>query len=42
MEANCGSYHDPDGGILARMLAAECEVTARIERAAELEQLAKY
>jgi uncharacterized protein YecT (DUF1311 family) len=41
-EANCGFYHDPDGGTSARMLAAECEVTARIQRAAELEELAKY
>ena len=41
-EANCGFYHDPDGGTLARILAAECEVTARMERAAELEELAKY
>lgn len=41
-EANCGFYHDPDGGTLARMLSAECQVSARIERAAELEELAKY
>jgi uncharacterized protein YecT (DUF1311 family) len=41
-EANCGFYHDPDGGTVARLLAAECEVTARIDRAAELEELAKH
>lgn len=41
-EANCGFYYDPNGGTLAHMLAAECEVTARITRAAELEQLATY
>jgi len=41
-DANCGFYHDPDGGTSAPMLAAECEVTARIQRAAELEELAKY
>jgi uncharacterized protein YecT (DUF1311 family) len=41
-EANCGFYYDPDGGTSARMLSAECEVTARIERASELEDLAKY
>ena len=38
-EANCAFYYDPDGGTLARMQAAECGVTARIERAAELEDL---
>lgn len=41
-EANCGFYYDPDGGTSARMLSAECEVTARIERASELEDLASY
>jgi uncharacterized protein YecT (DUF1311 family) len=40
-EANCGFYYDPDGGTMARMQAAECGVTARSERAAELEILAK-
>lgn len=40
-EANCMFYYDPDGGTMARMQAAECGVTARIERAAELEDLAK-
>jgi uncharacterized protein YecT (DUF1311 family) len=40
-EANCTFYYDPDGGTMARMQAAECGVTARIERAAELEALAK-
>lgn len=40
-EANCAFYYDPDGGTMARMQAAECGVTARIERAAELEDLAK-
>jgi uncharacterized protein YecT (DUF1311 family) len=41
-EANCAFYYDPDGGTSARLLSAECDVTARIERAAELEELAKY
>jgi uncharacterized protein YecT (DUF1311 family) len=40
-EANCAFYYDPDGGSMARMQAAECGVTARIERTAELEDLAK-
>jgi uncharacterized protein YecT (DUF1311 family) len=38
-EANCGFYYDADGGTMARMLSAECEVKARIVRAAELEEL---
>jgi uncharacterized protein YecT (DUF1311 family) len=38
-EANCAFYYDPDGGTMARMQAAECAVTARIERAVELEDL---
>lgn len=41
-EANCGFYHDPAGGTVAQMLSAQCEVTARHNRAAELEELAKY
>lgn len=41
-EANCSFYYDPDGGTLARMMSAECDVTARILRAAELEELAKF
>jgi uncharacterized protein YecT (DUF1311 family) len=41
-EANCGFYYDPDGGTSARMLSAECEVTSRLQRASELEDLAKY
>ena len=40
-EANCAFYYDPNGGTIARMQAAECGVTARIERAVELEDLAK-
>ena len=36
-EASCGFYCDPAGGTSARMLGAECTVTARIERAAELD-----
>jgi uncharacterized protein YecT (DUF1311 family) len=40
-DANCAFYYDPDGGTMARMLAAECGVTARIGRATELEDLAK-
>lgn len=38
-EANCTFYYDPDGGTMARMQAAECGVTARIERASELDDL---
>lgn len=41
-EANCAFYYDPDGGTMARMLSAECDVTARIQRAIELETLAEY
>jgi uncharacterized protein YecT (DUF1311 family) len=41
-EANCGFYYDPDGGTSARMMSAECDVTARILRAAELEKLLKF
>jgi len=41
-EANCGFYYAPDGGTSARMISFECEVTARILRAAELENLAKF
>ena len=40
-EANRAFYYDPNGGTMARMQAAECGVTARIERAAELDDLAK-
>lgn len=40
-EANCGFYHDPDGGTSAVMLSVECGVTARIERTSELEQFLK-
>jgi uncharacterized protein YecT (DUF1311 family) len=40
-EANCAFYYDPDGGTMARMQAAECGVTARIERTTELEALAQ-
>lgn len=39
-EGNCGFFHDLDADASARMLAAECKLTARIERAAELEKLA--
>ena len=41
-EANCGFYYDPNGGTSARMLAAECDVTARVLRAAELEELGRF
>jgi uncharacterized protein YecT (DUF1311 family) len=41
-EANCAFYYDSEGGTMARMLSAECEVTARIQRAMELEALARY
>lgn len=40
-EANCAFYYDPDGGTTTRTQAAECGLTARIERAAELEELAR-
>lgn len=40
-EANCGFYHDPDGGTSAVMLSVECGVTARIERTSELERFSK-
>jgi len=41
-EANCGFYYDPSGGTSAPLLSAECDVTARILRATELEDLAKF
>jgi uncharacterized protein YecT (DUF1311 family) len=41
-EANCGFYYDPDGGTSARMMSAECDVTARILRTKELEDLSNF
>ena len=41
-EANRSFYYDSDGGTSARMVSAECDATARILRAAELEELAKF
>ena len=39
-EANCAFYYPPDAGSLDRIMAAQCQVNARVERAAELERLA--
>ena len=36
-EANCGFYHDPNGGTSARQFAYQCSIDARASRAAELE-----
>ncbi len=41
IEANCGFYHDPDGGSVALMMAAQCSVDARAQRANELEDFVK-
>jgi uncharacterized protein YecT (DUF1311 family) len=38
-DANCGFYHDPDGGSAAHIAGNECMVTATIDRANELENL---
>ena len=34
VEANCNFYYAPDGGTAARMMANECSVKARAQRAA--------
>lgn len=38
-DANCGFYHDPEGGTAARLASKECVVTLTAERAHELETL---
>lgn len=42
IEANCDFYYAPNGGTAARMMAHECSVKARAQRARELEELAKW
>ena len=42
VEANCDFYYAPNGGTAARMMANECSVKARAQRARELEDLAKW
>lgn len=39
-EANCGFYHDPNGGTAALQMSVECSLQIRAQRAAELESLA--
>lgn len=41
-EANCVFYYDPEGGTSAHLMANECDVTARVTRAKELEELTKF
>lgn len=41
-EANCIFYYDPEGGTSAHLMANECDVTARVIRAKELEELKKF
>jgi uncharacterized protein YecT (DUF1311 family) len=38
-EANCGFYHDPNGGSAAHMAGNECFLNATVDRAKELEKL---
>ncbi|TCP11261.1 uncharacterized protein YecT (DUF1311 family) [Crenobacter luteus] len=38
-DANCGFYYDPDGGSIARVLAADCRLRMTAERADELDAL---
>ena len=40
-EANCGFYHDPNGGLAAQMAGNECFLKATINRAKELENPAQ-
>jgi uncharacterized protein YecT (DUF1311 family) len=40
-EANCGFYHDPNGGSAAHLAGNECFLNATIDRAKELENLAQ-
>ena len=41
-QANCELFTNADDNASDRIRAAECKLTARIERAVELEELAKY
>jgi uncharacterized protein YecT (DUF1311 family) len=38
-DANCGFYHDPDGGSAAHIAGNECMLNATVDRANELENL---
>jgi len=38
-EANCGFYHDPNGGSAAHMAGNECFLKATVDRAKELQKL---
>jgi uncharacterized protein YecT (DUF1311 family) len=38
-DANCGFYHDPDGGSAAHVAGNECMLNATIDRASEIENL---
>ena len=40
-DANCAFYYDPDGGSLARINAAGCDLEMTTQRANELEYLAR-
>jgi uncharacterized protein YecT (DUF1311 family) len=40
-DANCDFYHDPEGGTLHRVMAADCRLRETAERAKELEGLAE-
>ena len=40
-DANCSFYYDPDGGSLARINAAGCDLEMTTQRANELEYLAR-
>jgi uncharacterized protein YecT (DUF1311 family) len=41
-EAKCGPSNSTNRSVPTRILAAECKLTARIERSAQLEELANY
>jgi len=41
-DANCDFYHDPEGGTLHRVMAADCVLRETAERAKELEGLAEF
>jgi uncharacterized protein YecT (DUF1311 family) len=38
-DANCGFYHDPDGGSAAHLAGNECMLNVTVDRANELEKL---
>jgi uncharacterized protein YecT (DUF1311 family) len=42
VEANCDFYYSPTGGTSARMMANECSIKARAQRAQELEYLGRF